>query len=135
MFKSEKEPLENVKLRKCVKTEDCLQMVVISSLTLISQLITTCFYLKYLSNPLARTCLMVVSTSQLLLLFVSETLPFPSFTGRTAWLELLAWGIVAGQLGTGIALCMLPIPACEIARRRPGSCSGDEDAVFQLAVT
>lgn len=84
----------------CVKTLDCLQVVVVSSPTLISQLITTCFYLKYLSNPLSRTCLMVVSTSQHLLPFLGGALPFPSFTGRTVWLELLAWDIVAGQLGT-----------------------------------
>lgn len=99
-------------------------MVVISSPTLISQLMTTCFYLKYLSNPLTRTCLMVVSTLQLLLHFLGEMRQFLSFTGRTAWLGLFEWGIVAGQLRTGTALCVLPIPTCETASQWMW---GDED--------
>ena len=77
-FKSEKEPLENVKLRNYVTTQDCLQVVVVSSPTLISQLII--IYLKYISNPLGRTCLMVVSTLQLFFFFLDKALQFPSFT-------------------------------------------------------
>lgn len=73
-------------------------MVVVSSPTLISQRITTCFRLKHLGNPLPQMCLMAVSTSQLFLPFLGETLQFPSSPGGTAWLEPLAWDIVAGQL-------------------------------------
>lgn len=83
-----------------MQTLDCLQVVVVSSPTLVSQLVTICFYLKDLRNPLPGTCLMVVSTSQLLLPFLGGTLQFPSYTGRTGWLELLAQDTVAGQLRT-----------------------------------
>lgn len=90
---NEKEPLDNAKLRNCVKTQDFPQLAVISSPTLISQLISTCFYLKYFVNPLSKTCMLVVSTSPLLLF----PLQFPLFAGRTAWLELLVWDIVTGS--------------------------------------
>lgn len=83
-------------MQSCVKTQDCPQLAVISSPTLMSQLIPTCFYLKYSVNPLSRTCLLAVTTSQLLLLFPGEALQFPSFAGRTAWLELLTGDMVTG---------------------------------------
>lgn len=51
LFKNEKEPLDNAKLINCMKTQDCPQLAVISSLTLISQLISICFCLKYFVNP------------------------------------------------------------------------------------